>query len=189
MTGDPDTRRYTADDLARFEEELRQDEARLDELFARVTTPRPAPDDVPIWWTLPEELAGAERMLAEAQAELEEARAVARTCQAAIDEVKGVSPEDLVRLQEQHEAAQARVAQAEATVERHLRWVERARAGLPEDEEAELEARIARAEMDVEFSRRFVDSARADLLPEHCREALAACWSCDRRMAFSPRPG
>lgn len=164
-------RRWTAEDLARFEERLKKAQAHLDEVSANVDT-EPPPLYDPRHRTLPEQLAGFEKSLARAQASLDEASAAVHAHKTALDEAEQLPPEERARLEEALSAARAREAEAKAEVEKDRLFVDRARENLPEDEEAEAQARVAHAEMHVEFAEAAVDAARADLLPEPCRKAL-----------------
>ena len=163
--------RWTAEDLARFEERLSEAQAHLDEVSAKVSTPPRLHYD-PRYRTLPEHFAGSEESLRTAQAHLDEVSTEARAHQTAIDQAGRISPEELARLKETLRAAKAREAEAEAEVEKARLFVDNAREWLPEDDEAEAQARVADAEMHVRVIERAIDKARADLLPEPCREAL-----------------
>ena len=91
--GDP-SRRSTAEDLERLEQQLDECQARVDELSAGVSTP-PAPLCDPRHRTLPEDLARYEASLATHVAALEEARSVLRACEIAVEEAQPGSRGDL----------------------------------------------------------------------------------------------
>lgn len=164
-------RRWTDEDLARFEERLRDAQAHLDEVSANVDTPPPLLHD-PRHRTLPEQLAASENRLTRAQADLDEASAAVDAQRASLDDPGSVGPEELTRLKDELGAAESREAEAAAKVEKCQLFVDRDRENMPEDAEAEAQARVAAAEMHVEFAEAAVDGARADLLPEPCRKAL-----------------
>lgn len=164
-------RRWTAEDLARFEERLREEQAHLDEVSANVDR---APELLydPRDRTLPEQLAASEWRLAEAQSKRDEAAAAAEADRRALDNAGSMSPAERSRLEEALRAAEARELEAAAKVQEAQLFVDTDRRNMPEDAEAEAQARVARAEMHVQFAEAAVDGARADLLPERCREAL-----------------
>lgn len=164
-------RKWTAEDLARFEERLQEARAHLDEVSAGVENSPPALYD-PRHRTLPEQLAASEERLARAQADLEEATAAVQAQRSSLDAAGSVGPEARARLEDALSAAESREAEAAAKVRKCQLFVDRERENLPEDANAEAQARVARAEMFVEFAEAAVDGARADLLPERCREAL-----------------
>lgn len=163
---------HTPADLRRREEALREAQAHLDEVAARVSAPPPELYD-PRYRTLPEDLAGWERERRASQARLDEAQSIERAGQAALADALGsASPEEIDRLQQAHSDAHAEVAAAQRRVDRLGGFIERARDRLPEDEEAEAHARVAAAELSVRLIAFGLDQIRAELLPERCREAV-----------------
>lgn len=164
-------RRWTAEDLACFEERLQEAQAHLAEVSENVES---APDLLgdSRYRTLPEHLAAHEKMLAQAQGELDEASAAVDANRSSLDNDGPVAGEERARLEEALRAAQEREVEVADKVEKCQRFVDSGRENMPEDAEAEAHARVAFAEMHVTFAESAVDGARADLLPGPCREAL-----------------